>query len=36
MQFNDYTMKQLEMLAKNPSLFDSLEDELEISCFCGD
>ena len=33
---NDYTMKQLQMLAKNPSLFDSLEDELEIGCFCGD
>ena len=33
---NDYTMKQLQVLAKNPSLFDSLEDELEISCFCGD
>lgn len=33
---NEYTMEQLQALAKNPSLFDSLEDELEISCFCGD
>ena len=33
---NDYTMRQLQALAKNPSLFDSLEDEPEISCFCGD
>ena len=24
---NDYTMKQLQVLAKNPSFFDSLEDE---------
>lgn len=36
---NKYTVKQLQALAKNPSLFDSLEEEdeeMETSCFCPD
>ena len=32
---NDYSMKELQILAKNPSLFD-ISDSSEISCFCGD
>jgi hypothetical protein len=39
-RFNkDYSMKQLQALAKNPLLFDTFdegEDEVEISCFCPD